>query len=350
MAKKGFGLLTLALCLAACDSFNQPLEPWIDEQYESMKKVLDVSVSPQSVAVAPGTSRQFTAEVNARADAPTDVVWSVSGGGGFSVIGPGGMLWVNAFESIGTALTVTATSVFDPSKSASALVVVGTAGPNVTVTFNPAGGTWSSDSTTTNKQRTVNSGVNVDAPSILTKTGLIFVGWYTALSGGTAVPIPCPIPANTTLYAHWQAAVTFNANGGSWGGASTHTVYVDEGGTMSEPAAPGRTGLTFRGWYTAPSGGTAVAFPYTPSVNTTLYAHWQVAVTFNANGGSWGASPNDPTVYVDVGNTMSASPSTPSRTGFTFAGWYTAPSGGTEVTFPYTPSVNITLYARWSTP
>lgn len=42
---------------------------------------------------------------------------------------------------------------------------------------------------------------------------------------------------------------------------------------------------------------------------------------------------------------------TPARTGYTFSGWYTATSGGTKIGgggAKYTPSANITLYARWT--
>ena len=40
----------------------------------------------------------------------------------------------------------------------------------------------------------------------------------------------------------------------------------------------------------------------------------------------------------------------PTRTGFDFAGWYTAPDGGTNVGSGnnYTPAGNVTFYARWS--
>jgi|GEM_PF-2391572 len=41
-------------------------------------------------------------------------------------------------------------------------------------------------------------------------------------------------------------------------------------------------------------------------------------------------------------------PTNPSRTGYHFTGWYTAAAGGTRITFPYTPSANVTLYAGWS--
>ena len=68
-------------------------------------------------------------------------------------------------------------------------------------------------------------------------------------------------------------------------------------------------------------------------------------VTFNANGGS--VSPTSKTVT--YGSTYGSLPS-PSRTGHTFQGWYTAASGGTRIqsTSTVTTAANHTLYARWT--
>ncbi len=68
-------------------------------------------------------------------------------------------------------------------------------------------------------------------------------------------------------------------------------------------------------------------------------------VTFNSNGGS--VSTSDKKVYI---NTPYGTLPTPTRTGYTFDGWYTSASGGTLVT----ASTNVTLtgnqmlYAHWN--
>ena len=82
--------------------------------------------------------------------------------------------------------------------------------------------------------------------------------------------------------------VTFNANGGSVGTAST-TVY--SGFQYGSLPTPTRSGYTFDGWYTAASGGSKVTSSTIVSTdaNHTLYAHWKgmnYTVKFNANGGS----------------------------------------------------------------
>lgn len=68
-------------------------------------------------------------------------------------------------------------------------------------------------------------------------------------------------------------------------------------------------------------------------------------VTLNANGGN--VSTNS--IKVTVGNTYSSLP-TPTRKGYTFAGWYTAATGGTKIVngTSVTTAANHTLYAQWT--
>ena len=82
--------------------------------------------------------------------------------------------------------------------------------------------------------------------------------------------------------------------------------------------------------------------------NQALFAAWTpntYTVTFNANGGS--VSPTSKTVT--YGSTYGSLPA-PTRTGYTFTGWYTAPSGGSRVlgTNTVTTASNHTLYAQWT--
>ena len=70
-------------------------------------------------------------------------------------------------------------------------------------------------------------------------------------------------------------------------------------------------------------------------------------VTFNANGGSISEEHASKIVY--YGQYYGQLPS-PTRTGFTFIGWYTQATGGTRVTSDSVVSalVNQTLYAQWT--
>lgn len=68
-------------------------------------------------------------------------------------------------------------------------------------------------------------------------------------------------------------------------------------------------------------------------------------VTFNANGGTVSSS----NITVTFGKTYGTLP-TPTRTGYTFSGWYTATSGGSKIESTSTVNItaNQTLYARWT--
>ena len=79
-----------------------------------------------------------------------------------------------------------------------------------------------------------------------------------------------------------------------------------------------------------------------------LYAKWtanQYTVSFNARGGS--PSPGDITVTYDE---EYGSLSTPTRYGFSFNGWYTGETSGSQVTSSTTVHItdDQTLYAHWN--
>lgn len=141
--------------------------------------------------------------------------------------------------------------------------------------------------------------------------------------------------------------ISFDANGGS---VSETTVTTYFGKTVGTLPVPTRTNYTFVGWFTEASGGTEVTSDTILSEvkDITLYAHWSLItynVYFNANGGSVGTASKT----VDTNGTYGSLP-TPSRGGYQFAGWYTAASGGTQIT--ESTAVNLsgdqTLYAHWS--
>ena len=86
------------------------------------------------------------------------------------------------------------------------------------------------------------------------------------------------------------------------------------------------------------------------SNSTIVDVYWKstpYVVSFNANGGS--VSPTTKNVY--YGWTYGTLP-VPTRQGYGFDGWYTAATGGTQVTsstsVPYSSTGNITLYAHWT--
>jgi len=189
----------------------------------------------------------------------------------------------------------------------------------------------------------------------LVKTGYTFAGWNTAANGSGMAYAPgatFTIPVNTTLYAQWTAnayTITFNANGG--GTPSPTAKSVSYGSTYGTLATVTRTGYTFNGWFTAASGGTQVtaATTVTITADQTLYAQWSASsytVAFDANGGG---TPSPASILVTYGSAYGTL-ATVTRTGYTFNGWFTATSGGTQVTSATTVAItaNQTLYAQWT--
>jgi uncharacterized repeat protein (TIGR02543 family) len=119
----------------------------------------------------------------------------------------------------------------------------------------------------------------------------------------------------------------------------------------ANPGSLVKTGYTFSGWNTAADGtGTSYASSgsYTLNAPLTLYAKWtanSLTVTYDSQGGS--SIANGTTT---VGGSISSSPGTPTRDGYTFNGWFVASSGGSAITFAYThgQTANFTLYAQWT--
>lgn len=135
-------------------------------------------------------------------------------------------------------------------------------------------------------------------PQLTTSLGYTHVSWNTKADGtGTKVEIGSSYKptSNITLYAQWtpnKYNVSFNANGGSSTPAAQSVTYKSAYGTLPSGAGT-RTGYTFAGWYTQAEGGTQVTSTTvcTNAANHTLYARWTpniYTVTLDKNGGVGG--------------------------------------------------------------
>ena len=229
-----------------------------------------------------------------------------------------------------------------------------------TVSFNPKGGT------TVTASKAVTRGDAYGTLPTPTRTGYTFAGWYTATSGGSGITESSiySLAADQTLYARWTAkksALMFTANGGS--GTMTTGLSATYGSAMPTPIAlPTRTGYTFTGFYDATSGGkqyytsagaSARNWNKNTTSATTLYAQWTVntyTVTLNQQSGTGGSS----SVTATYGSAMPTA-TMPTRTGYTFQGYYDATSGGTQYYTAAGASARSwnktgaqTLYARWT--
>ena len=201
-----------------------------------------------------------------------------------------------------------------------------------------------------------------------TRTGYTFSGWNTKDDGtGTSYADQASVNFSVnpdevvTLYAQWTAItykIHFDANDGTGTMADLAMTY-DESKNLTANAFT-RTGYTFSGWNTKDDG-TGTSYTDRQSVNNlsqndgetvTLYAQWnaiQYAVTFMVDGRQYGG-----TKTVTYGNTYGQLAEDPSEKGYmpgyTFAGWWTAATGGTLVTAStvVTTAGDHTLYAHWN--
>jgi uncharacterized repeat protein (TIGR02543 family) len=125
-----------------------------------------------------------------------------------------------------------------------------------------------------------------------------------------------------------------------YNGAVLSSQVVYQGKAATAPASPRRVGYTFTGWST----------PFTRiTSDLTVTAQYKVniyTVTFNNNGGP---APSVKSKSVRYGQALGTLPTIASKPGRTFLGWYTAASGGTQITAStiYKAVGNTTYYAHW---
>ena len=132
------------------------------------------------------------------------------------------------------------------------------------------------------------------------------------------------------------------------GDGKTETTQQVYGTNLTLPIVPTKVGHTFMGWYTAKTGGTQVTGNtiYQTQGPSTYYARWEArsyAITWDLGDGK------TETTQQTYGEPLKL-PADPAKDEYTFAGWYTAETGGTEVTEDtvYTADGPSTYYARWT--
>jgi len=142
--------------------------------------------------------------------------------------------------------------------------------------------------------------------------------------------------------------VTFNTNGGTGTPPDARTVNPGSGITLPNGNGLSMSGYAFDGWNTESSGtgfNYSANSSYTPFNNITLYVKWVrvYAITFDANSGT--VSRTSDTTKVD--GTLASLP-TPAKSCYSFNGWYTTATGGTQVTTSTVFNANATVYAHWT--
>lgn len=191
------------------------------------------------------------------------------------------------------------------------------------------------------------------------RKGYTFKGWYTSSTYKTKVTkITKGSIGNKTFYAKWsvnQYTIRYNKNGATSGSMTDtksckyNTSYTLKSNTFK------RRGYSFAGWATSAKG--TVLYKDKASVKNltstngaikTLYAMWKpitYKINYNLNGGKNNSS--NPVGYKVSTSTINLK--NPTRTGYTFKGWYTDSSYKTKITSIAKGSVGTkNLYAKWS--
>lgn len=174
------------------------------------------------------------------------------------------------------------------------------------------------------------------------------MGWYDL--GKIDANTKVTITKNQTLYAWWEEkeySVTYSYDSDDGCGAGAMLLsYNDKYGTLPNPT---KKGYTFVGWFSEKTGGIQITSDMTLIVaaDHVLYDRWKAntyKIDFNANGGN--VLNNNKTVTYD--SAYGELP-TPTRTGYTFNGWFTEQNGGTQIKSDtkVTVASNQTLYAQW---
>jgi uncharacterized repeat protein (TIGR02543 family) len=193
-----------------------------------------------------------------------------------------------------------------------------------------------------------------------TRTGCVFLGWYTAATGGSAVSASTKFSKAATVYARWAKStykVAFAPNAGT-GTMAAQTFSWGTAANLRKNAFV-RSGHVFLGWSKTKNG--ALAYKDQASVKNltaeggtvVVHAVWaktSYRVAFDPNGGR-GSMKAQPMTY---GTASALRKNAFTRKGWVFLGW--ARTKGGEVAFKNAQSVKnlttnggtVTLYAKWA--
>ena len=242
------------------------------------------------------------------------------------------------------------------------------------------------------------NGGQVDPISAMTENGKLtelptptweghqFDGWFTAETGGDPVTEDTTFTVDTTIYAHWTTTApetaetptittqpqSANYTVGDTPAALTVEANVTDGGTLSYQWYRNTTNSTTDGtaipdavnssyvpsaeqagtvyYYcvvtntnsNATDTKTATATSDAAAITVTEAVSKEYTVTFNANGGTV-----TPASAQTTDGKLSTLPK-PTRSDYTFDGWFTAAEGGEEVTTGTVFTQNSTIYAHWT--
>lgn len=180
-------------------------------------------------------------------------------------------------------------------------------------------------------------------PTMPTKTGYSFAGWYIGDESFSFSRMP---NENITVVAKWtlnETVISFRSEGGT----GVSQIIALPGSKIEAPKDPYRKLCKFLGWYT--EDGELFVFDTMPSENITLYAKWQgqtYTINYELNGGS--SDKLISTYSSDRPGDIELP--RPVKEGYAFMGWYTRADFASTPIFNITDNINknLTLYAKWA--
>ena len=148
--------------------------------------------------------------------------------------------------------------------------------------------------------------------------------------------------ANVALIVTWDAS----SNGGTIDGKAAYSETVQPNSKPTIPASlPVKKGHSFKGWYTAKTGGKLYNTVTSITASTTFYAQFEAnkyTVTWDLGTGQ------SETTEQTYGEKLIL-PTEPTRKNAEFLGWFTEATGGTQVTANdvFTETTDKTYFAHW---
>ena len=148
--------------------------------------------------------------------------------------------------------------------------------------------------------------------------------------------------ATVSLTVTWDAG----SNGGTIDGKATYSETVQPNSKPTIPASlPIKKGHSFKGWYTAKTGGKLYNTVTSITASTTFYAQFEA----NKYTVTWNLGTGQSVTTEQIYGEKLALPTEPTRKNAEFLGWFTEANGGTQVTENdvFTETADKTYYAHW---
>lgn len=351
-------IVVLALSVLSLDSCKQMLTMFFHITY-----VTGVSLNDSSAKELIGQTLQLTATVFPKDATTNKVTWS-SNDSNVASVDQNGLIRMNGTGS--AAITVTTV---DGSHAATCSVTVSGYGISGTVTI--SGGSGLSGATVTATKGSTSISATTDSSGDYTMS-LTSAGTYTVTSNdsgyaftptGSSETVSTTNPeqsgVNFTAVAYRISGSVTSAGGvGLPGVTVTAATSSTSGWATTDSSGAYKISVSSVGIYTVTPTESGYTFnPQNQSATLTNATPDKSGIDFSGSCKTYtvlfdpegGTPPNPGTIQITCGETYGTLPST-MRSGYSFGGWWTAASGGTQITSSTTVSTTSdqTLYAHWA--